>query len=63
MSDGPEAISAAAAPTLPERERLLREAMHDAKQAVECMEQGDWMRADVLLKLAADQIADAGVVP
>jgi hypothetical protein len=40
---------------LPERERLLQEATHDAKQAVERMEEGDWLRADQLL--------DAGVVP
>jgi hypothetical protein len=49
--------------TLLERECLLREATHDAEQAVECMKQGDWLRADVLLKLATDQLADTGLIP
>jgi hypothetical protein len=58
-----EAKTTVRPPTLTEREKLLRDALHDARQAVECMEAGDWLRADVLLKLATDQIADAGVLP
>lgn len=50
-------------PNITEREYLLRNALHDARQAVECMERDDWLRADILLKLAVDQIADAGVLP
>ena len=50
-------------PTPAERDRLLASALHDAEQAVECMRQKDWLRADVLLKLAADQVADAGMLP
>ena len=60
----PAEITTAARPLyMTEREYLLRSATHDAKQAVECMDQGDWLRADILLKLAVDQIADAGVLP
>lgn len=50
------------APTVIEREYLLRGAVNDAAQALDCMRIGDWRRADVLLKLATDQIADAGVL-
>lgn len=49
--------------TLPEREKLLRDALHDAKQAVECLEAGDVLRADTLLKLAVDQLQDTGLIP
>lgn len=48
---------------LSERERLLQSAKADAEHAVDCMRAGDWLKADILLKLAVDQIDDAGVVP
>lgn len=50
-------------PSPSERYRLLCSAEHDAKQAVECIEVGDWLKADILLKLAIDQISDSGVLP
>lgn len=49
--------------TLPARERLLRSALHDAEQAVECLRAGDVLSADILLKLAVDQIDETGIIP
>ena len=51
------------APNMLEREKLFRDALHDAMQAVECIEAGDWLRADILLKLAIDQLDDTGLIP
>lgn len=50
-------------PRVYEREKLLRDATHDVRQALECMEASDWLRADILLKLAVDQLADTGLIP
>ncbi len=50
-------------PTPTERDRLLREVEHDTRQALDCMAEGDWLRADILLKLAVDQLADTGLIP
>ena len=50
-------------PSISERDRLLRGVLNDARQAVDCMMQGDWLRADVLMKLAIDQLAETGLIP
>lgn len=46
-----------------DRSDLLQAASQDAIAGAEAMRQRDWLRADILLKLAVDQIADAGVLP
>ena len=63
MSTDPEPTPTTDAPNMLEREKLFRDALHDARQAVECMEAGDWLRADILLKLAIDQLDDTGLIP
>ena len=47
----------------PTKRVLLDEALNDARNAVSAMEQGDWLRADILLKLAVDTLADTGIIP
>ncbi len=42
---------------------LLARARADAHDAVREMGLGNYLAADILLKLAIDQIADAGVLP
>lgn len=47
----------------PSRSQLLACATRDARAGVEAMEQGNWLSADILLKLAIDQLADTGLIP
>jgi hypothetical protein len=47
----------------PTRKVLFEEALNDARNAVAAMEKGDWLGADILLKLAIDTLADTGVIP
>jgi hypothetical protein len=44
-------------------DQLLQNALADAKEAVACLERGDALRADILLKLATDQLAQTGLIP
>ncbi len=44
------------------RERLAR-AQQNAYQAALALADGDYLRADILLKLAIDEIADTGLLP
>lgn len=43
-----------------ECDRLHTEALRHAEQAVACMKQGEWSKAEAMLQLAAEQIDDAG---
>ena len=41
----------------------LDQAKTDAYEALVAIQAGDWLRADIFLKLAIDEIADAGILP
>ena len=47
----------------PTRRDLLFQAKVDAQEAVRALLVDDYLRADILLKLAIDHIKDAGVLP
>lgn len=47
----------------PSQAVLLTEATNDVRLALRCMEERDWLRADILLKLAVDTLADTGLIP
>lgn len=45
-----------------DRHHYLEQAKSDAQEAIVAIEAGDWLRADICLKLAIDEISDAGVL-
>ena len=45
------------------RKNLLSDALGDISAASDAASQGDWLRAGILLKLALDEIFDAGGLP
>jgi len=59
MSDATET----ACPDRMRKDNLLSDALGDISAAFDAGSRGDWLRADILLKLALDEIADAGVLP
>lgn len=45
------------------RAHYLEQAKTDVHEAWMAIQVGNWLRADIFLKLAIDEIADAGVLP
>jgi len=57
------AVAERAPHPLGSRAYYLDQAKTDAHEAWIAIQAGDWLRADIFLKLAIDEIKDAGVLP
>ena len=46
-----------------EQRKLVESAIADAEAAINRLKLGDLLAADILLKLAVDELADTGMIP